>query len=130
MNATDAVRVHEVGAGAACVGLILSALSGCASSSNSSHSSDRPGVITGQAPICYGPGPNLNLNLQTTIRATPKFGGASITVNVRTTNAKHSYRMTLPAGSYTISTYSGGVSAVVRAGQTLTGVDLPQPGCL
>lgn len=123
-------ELRRVATCAACTGLLLGVLTGCASSSATSHARVTTGVITGQAPICYGPGPDTNLDPRATIRATPTDGGAPVTVVVRTSAAHHSYRLTLPAGAYTISAYSGSISAVVHARTTLNGVDLPQPGCL
>jgi hypothetical protein len=38
--------------------------------------------------------------------------------------------MSLPPGTYIVSTYSGHVAATVQPGQATTNVDLPQPGCL
>jgi hypothetical protein len=87
------------------------------------------GTIVGDAPICYGPGPNMNLTPHVTIRATPMNGGTPTVIHIATSNAHHSYRMTLPPGAYRISTYSGTVNVTVRAGTTHRGVDLPQPGC-
>jgi hypothetical protein len=88
------------------------------------------GTIVGDAPICYGPGPNLNLKPHITIRATPMNGGTPTVIHIATSNARHSYRMTLPPSTYKISTYSGAVNVTVRAGTTRQGVDLPQPGCV
>lgn len=76
------------------------------------------------------PGPNLNLKPYTTIRATPMSGGTPAAIRVVTSKAAHSYRMTLPPGTYKISTYSGSVEVTVRSGVTRRGVDLPQPGCV
>lgn len=111
--------------------LVLGASAACTSSPLPTPSPvGKPGAIVGDAPICYGPGPNLNLKPRITIRATPIDGGSATAIRIATTNAHHSYRMTLLPGTYKISTYSGSVDATVRAGVTLRGVDLPQPGCL
>lgn len=94
-----------------------------------SHASKRTGTIVGSAPLCYGPGPAMNLHPITTIRAV-RADGVSHTVRVHTSSGHNSYRMTLPPGTYTVSTYSVGVAAVVRANAVTSGVNLPQPGCL
>ena len=87
------------------------------------------GAIVGQAPLCYGPGPDTNLHPNVTIRAV-RTDGTTREIHVKVANFHSRYRMKLPVGTYTISTYSGHVTAVVQADKTTTGVDLPQPGCL
>jgi len=87
------------------------------------------GTIVGTAPLCYGPGPNMNLHPDVTIRAV-RTDRATRKIHVQVANFHNTYRMTLPAGTYTISAYSGHVTAVVQANKTTTGVDLPQPGCV
>jgi hypothetical protein len=96
-----------------------------------SNHAPRPGTgtIVGTAPLCYGPGPNMNLHPDVTIRAV-RTDGVTREVRVQVANFHNRYRMALPAGTYTISAYSGHVTAVVQANRTTTGVDLPQPGCL
>lgn len=51
-------------------------------------------------------------------------------VSLHVSNGQARYAMNLPAGVYTISTYSGPVTAVLRPNSTTGGVDLPQPGCV
>ncbi len=87
------------------------------------------GTIVGTAPLCYGPGPNTNLHPNVTIRSV-RTDGTTREIHVWVANFHNRYRMTLPVGSYTISAYSGNVTAVVQANKTTTGVDLPQPGCI
>lgn len=87
------------------------------------------GTIVGTAPLCYGPGPNMNLHPDVTIRAV-RTDGTTREIQVRVANFHNRYTMTLPAGTYTISAYSGHVTAVVHVNRTTTGVDLPQPGCV
>jgi hypothetical protein len=94
-----------------------------------SSPANETGVIAGQTPTCYGPGLNDNLEPVITIRAV-RADGLARTIQVHTSNGHNGYRMTVPPGTYTVSTYSGHVAADVRANQTTTHVDLPQPGCL
>jgi hypothetical protein len=101
---------------------VLAALVACTASA------DQTGVVTGSAPICYGPGPNDNLKPIITIRAV-RADGLSHAIRVRTADEHHTYRMTLPPGAYKISTYSGSVRVVVRAHNTTRNADLPEPGC-
>jgi hypothetical protein len=108
----------------------------CASAACTASPSAKPppaserGTIVGAAPICYGPGPNMNLKPRTTIRAIPINGGTPTAIRITTNGAHHSYRMALSPGRYKISTYSGSVEVTVRAGITQRGVDLPPPGCI
>lgn len=111
--------------------LVAGASAACTSSSSPGPTPvGKPGVIVGAAPICYGPGPDLNLKPRITIRATPVGGGSPAAIRIATSDAHHSYRMTLPAGIYKISTYSGTVDVTVHSGVISRGVDLPQPGCV
>jgi hypothetical protein len=119
-------QIGSYGAAAVAV-LLMTANAACTASSSSTP---QPGVVVGDAPICYGPGPDLNLKPRITIRATPIDGGSPTAIRVETSNAHHSYRMTLAAGPYKISTYSGSVKVTVHPGITSKGVDLPNPGCL
>lgn len=102
-----------------------SGLTGCA---NPARAPQGLGVIAGIAPICYGPGPSDNLHPIVTIRAV-RADGTGRQIQVHVSNAHDHYRMTLPVGTYTISAYTGHVTAVIRARTTTTGVDLPQPSC-
>jgi len=85
--------------------------------------------VIGQAPICYGPGPNLNLKPIAVIHAI-RTDGLSRTVTVHTANFYNTYRLTLPAGTYKISTYSGHIRVTVRADEVTRHADLPQPACV
>jgi hypothetical protein len=89
------------------------------------------GVVSGLAPLCYGPGPNLNLSPTTVIHAMPKSGGPVSSIRVTTNKKQRTYRITLVPGVYTIGVAGGRTTTVtVKAGKTLTGMDLPQLGCL
>ena len=85
------------------------------------------GIVIGSAPICYGPGPNTNLHPLTVIHAV-RTDGLSRTVKVHPDDFHHFYRLTLPAGQYKISAYSGHIAVSVDSGAT-TRADLPQPAC-
>jgi hypothetical protein len=118
------VRVTQLGT----VAVLAAALSlaGCTQSAPSG-----PGVVTGMAPLCSGPGPNLNLSPTTTVRATAKSDGWLTTIRIVANNKQHAYRLSLAPGAYAIG-ISGWptVAVVVRSGRTLTGVNLPGPICL
>ena len=108
----------------ACLTGVIAALVACSGSSPARGL----GEIVGRAPICYGPGPNDNLKPLITIRAV-RGDGLVRTIQMHTSDGHNGYRMTLPPGTYTVSTYSGHVTTRVRASQTTENVDLPQPGC-
>lgn len=88
-----------------------------------------PGTLTGSVPLCFGPGPDLNLTPTLAVVATQR-GMTKATVTVPATVAAHAYQLSLPAGAYTVR---AGVSPAreveVRAG-VVTVVDLPGNGCL
>jgi hypothetical protein len=109
----------------ALVGVVVAALGACGGSSPSNEA----GSIVGQAPICYGPGPNDNLKPIISIRAV-RADGLVRKIQVHTSSEHNRYRMSLPPGRYIVSTYSGHVATSVQPGQTTTNVDLPQPGCV
>jgi hypothetical protein len=105
---------------------VASALGMLVACTSSTHGGT--GVVTGLAPICYGPGPNTNLHPVTVIRAV-RADGFSRAVKVHTADHHHTYRLTLPAGHYKISTYSGHVAVTVHLNAITPHVDLPQPAC-
>jgi hypothetical protein len=87
------------------------------------------GVVTGQVPLCYGPGPNLNLTPTVTVTALQN-GRVVRATSVKDTSEQHTYKLELPAGDYQI--HAGQWPAhrvVVEAGST-SHVDLPGGGCL
>jgi hypothetical protein len=101
-------------------------LGGCTHSGSSG-----PGAVTGFAPVCYGPGQNMNLRPMTIVRATPKSGGPITSIRVVTNDKQHTYRLSLAPGAYAIGIDGGQTVAVmVKSGKMLTGVDLPGPACL
>jgi hypothetical protein len=50
-------------------------------------------------------------------------------VKAHTADHHHTYRLTLPAGHYKISTYSGHIAVTVHLNAVTRHVDLPQPAC-
>jgi hypothetical protein len=95
----------------------------------SSPISGRPGVVTGQIPLCYGPGPDLNLTPTVVVTVTGD-GIQTISMTLPDTDDQHTYLLQLPAGNYRIR--AGGWPARpvhVAAGMTTT-ADLPGGGCL
>jgi hypothetical protein len=88
-----------------------------------------PGVVTGQVPPCYGPGPDSNLTPIVVVTAA-RHGTVAATVKVVDTNEQHTYRLVLPPGQYQIRASAWPERSVrVRSGRT-TRADLPGGGCL
>ena len=105
------------------VAAMIAALVACTSSSEHGGT----GVVTGTAPLCYGP--NSNMAPITTIRAV-RTDGLTRTAKVRTANDHNTYRLVLPTGAYTISAYSGHIRVIVQAQKVSRHADLPPGGCL
>jgi len=118
------VSILAVGSGLAWVAAVsdsgpISAVSGATPS----------GLLTGNVPLCYGPGPDLNLTPTLVVVATQN-GKTKATRTVPATNAAHSYQLSLPAGTYTVRAGAWPTREVtVRAG-AVTVADLPGLGCL
>lgn len=118
-------RLPRAALAAAAIAAVATVVTGC----TRLHHGEGTGFVTGLAPICYGPGPNMDLKPITVIRAL-RTDGLARTVKVHTANSHNTYRLALPAGRYKISTYSGAIHVVVRANATIHHADLPQPGCV
>jgi hypothetical protein len=95
-----------------------------------SHPATRRGTVTGRLPLCYGPGPDINLSPTATIE-TYRSGRLVSTDTFPSSEQHPTYTLSLPAGSYDLH--------VVRQGDTLhvhvksgvqTRADWPQPTCL
>jgi hypothetical protein len=85
------------------------------------------GIVTGRLPLCYGPGPNLNLTPTVVVQA---FASGQL-VRRRTFKAskRHGrYELSLPQGQYQLRAGSQSVRATVRA-HGLVHADFRQPGC-
>jgi len=87
------------------------------------------GVLTGSVPLCYGPGPDLNLTPTLVVIATQN-GTTKAAVTVRATEATHSYRLTLPAGTYAVRAGSWPPRQVEVQRGTTTVADLIGGGCV
>lgn len=88
-----------------------------------------PGVVTGVVPLCYGPGPDMNLTPTLVVVATQQ-GSTTATVTVPATRAARTYRLSLPPGAYAVRAGSWpSVAVTIRAGGTSV-VDLPGGVCL
>lgn len=108
-----------VAAGAA-MGLTLGA---CGSSPASGS-----GTVTGQLPLCYGPGPNLNLTPTTAIEV--RQSGHLVETKTFPSDAHHQrYSLTLPAGTYEFRANLTSISVTINADSSAQ-ADFPQPGCL
>ncbi len=87
------------------------------------------GTLTGTVPICYGPGPNLNLTPTLLVMAAQN-GTTEATVTVPATTSAHSYQLSLPPGTYAVRAGAWPTREVqVQAGK-VTQADLPGGGCL
>jgi hypothetical protein len=109
------------------VALLGTGVVGCSSGSG-------PGTVTGQLPLCYGPGPNMNLWKTATIDTLR--AGKVIRTDIFPSDADshRTYSIQLPSGHYQLhlhrkpdSQYT--LPIVIRAGEQ-THADFPQPGCL
>lgn len=111
-------------------GLAWLADSSDASGPGSSVSGATPsGLLTGSVPLCYGPGPDLNVTPTLVVVATQN-GKTKATVTVPATVAAHSYQLSLPPGTYTVRAGAWPTREVkVRAG-AVTVADLPGGNCL
>jgi hypothetical protein len=109
------------------VALLGSSAVGCSADSG-------PGTVTGQLPLCYGPGPNMNLWKTATID-TLRDGKVIRTDTFPSDADSHrTYSIQLPTGHYQLhlhrqpdSQYT--LRIVVRAGEQ-THADFPHPNCL
>ena len=87
------------------------------------------GTLSGNVPLCYGPGPDLNLTPTLTVVAAQN-GTTTASVTVPASVSAHTYRLTLPAGTYTVRAGAWPARVVdVPAGAT-TVADLPGGICL
>jgi hypothetical protein len=113
------------------VALLSFVLAGCTGASVDRHGSPivSSGVLSGSVPLCYGPGPNMNLT--PILRVTAEREGRVVaSVRVPATDVRHSYRLSLPAGTYLVKAGSWPARQItVHAGSTTT-ADLPGGGCL
>ena len=108
------------------VALTGSSLDGCSSESGS-------GTVTGQLPLCYGPGPDTNLWPKATIETLRD--GKAVRTDTFPSNLSHrTYSLLLPSGHYELhlqrqpdSRYT--LSVAVEDGKR-TRADFPSPGCL
>ena len=96
-------------------------------------SSSQPGTVTGQLPLCYGPGPNMNLWSTATID-TSRDDKVIRTDTFLSSDSQRTYSIQLPSGHYKLhlhrqpdSKYT--VPIVIRAGKQ-TQADFPSPNCL
>lgn len=66
----------------------------------SAHSAARPGVVEGRLPLCYGPGPDLNLRPVTVVEA---LQGKRVVISkpFTSTQGDNAFALTLAAGDYT-----------------------------
>jgi len=94
-----------------------------------SRKSGTPGAVTGQLPLCYGPGPDLNVTPTVDVTAT-RDRIRTISVTFPDTNDQHTYHLQLPAGDYQIRAGAWPARRVHIAAGMTTRVDLPGGGCL
>ena len=87
------------------------------------------GTLSGNVPLCYGPGPDLNVTPTLTVVAAQN-GTIKASVTVPASISAHTYRLTLAAGTYTVRAGAWPTREVdVQAGAT-TVADLPGGICL
>lgn len=105
------------------VGITCAGLVGCSSSSPGT------GVVQGRLPLCYGPGPGMNLEPHTTIQIV-RDGLVVGTRTFASSDQHRTYRLALPAGTYVLKTWAKpDLHVVVQPGKTLS-ADFRFLGCL
>jgi hypothetical protein len=87
------------------------------------------GLLTGSVPLCYGPGPDLNLTPTLVVVATQN-GKTKATVTVPATVAAHSYHLSLSPGTYTVRAGAWPTREVKVQVDAVTIADLPGLACL
>jgi hypothetical protein len=131
----DVKRRAPFGAVIAAVVLILAAVSVVAAVTLSRNHAQPArhggtGIVTGQAPVCYGPGPDDNLHPHITIHAVAIKSGQSRSVTFRNSDRYHTYRIRLEAGTYRLhAQHDAAITVTVQAGATLRHADLPIEAC-
>lgn len=94
------------------------------------HSAPRSGLVTGTLPLCYGPGPNMNLAPTATIEAY-RSGRLVSKTTFPASDEHRTYTLTLPAGSYELRMSGRNYTLKVQVrGASKTRADWPQPGCV
>lgn len=87
------------------------------------------GALAGNVPLCYGPGPDLNVTPTLKVIASQN-GTAKGSIIVPASVSAHTYRLTLPAGTYTVRAGAWPTRKVeIHPGDT-TQADLPGGVCL
>lgn len=94
------------------------------------HSPTRSGVVTGELPLCYGPGPSINLAPTATIEVY-RGGQLVSTTTFPASNEHSSYTLTLLAGEYELRMPDRHYALKVQIKPaSKTQSDWPQPQCL
>lgn len=101
---------------------VMCVLGGCG------HEPTGPGTVVGALPLCYGPGPDANLWPDVTIEVR-RDGHVVSTERFVSDNQHRTYRLTLTAGDYELTTRELSIGVRVRAGSR-SRADFPSPGCL
>ena len=87
------------------------------------------GVLVGSVPLCYGPGPDLNLT-PTQLVVAAQNGETKAAATVPATTTAHSYRLSIPPGTYLIRAGKWPTRKVDVQPGTVTVADLPGGACL
>ena len=85
-------------------------------------------MVSGQIPLCYGPGPDLNLT-PTVVVTAARDGIVMVSVTLPDTDDEHTYHLRLAPGDYQIHAGSWPARSVHVAAGTTTTADLPGGGC-
>ena len=119
------MRARLIGSVALACGL----LAACSGQSESRPQPPANAILTGNIPLCYGPGPDLNLT--PTRHLTVEQSGRLVTSDeVVATRTQHTYRLTLRPGTYDVRADFGLPTAhVTLTGGSTTSLDLPGIGC-
>ncbi|HEX8001525.1 MAG TPA: hypothetical protein VF519_02400 [Mycobacteriales bacterium] len=87
------------------------------------------GTLTGSIPLCYGPGPDLNLRPESVVEV--RRGGEVVaTGTFRSDEAVHTYRFDVPPGEYAVRVRGLPDTAATAGPGETTYADLTAPPCL
>jgi hypothetical protein len=88
------------------------------------------GTVAGTMPVCFGPGPHDNLSPSTGLYVY-RHGKVVDSPTFVTNDRLHFYRLTLPAGTYSLAVHGGrAVRTTIEQGHSTHGPDVPGLACL
>ena len=91
--------------------------------------SDGSGLVQGMLPLCYGPGPGMNLTPTVVVEVRGSAGLVRRETFTADEQDRH-YQLRLPAGEYQLTAVGASDMSVNVHEGTTTYADFPQRGCL